>query len=375
MTDATNSTAASARAGYTLPVFACAGAIAALRCLKNSAERPKTIQLDLRQPPVTADIEIEQIAPLPEGSVLAITRSDPGDNLDITRYTPIWSVVGWGYAQQAEVLALEGGDGIGRRNGRAAIYRYAVDLFRYHLEPQIPPGKTLRVTVAMPEGRSLSQRTSNAAFGVVEGLSLLGTTGIAQPLSAPEQLQAFRSELRQRAANYDPLVFCLGENGLDLALKLGIDPDRRLKTANWLGPLLVEAGMQGVQQILLLGYHGKLIKLAGGIFHTHHFLADGRQEVLAAHAAAQGVPSEVVKRLLACETAEAGLSLLGDLGEGWVERTYRAIAETIDARTSVYVRAQSGRSVRVGCLLFDRRRQIVMKSLHGDALLQEVLVS
>ena len=133
--------------------------------------------------------------------------------------------------------------------------------------------------------------------------------------------------------------------------------------------------MQGVQQILLLGYHGKLIKLAGGIFHTHHFLADGRQEVLAAHAAAQGVPSEVVKRLLACETAEAGLSLLGDLGEGWVERTYRAIAETIDARTSVYVRAQSGRSVRVGCLLFDRRRQIVMKSLHGDALLQEVLVS
>ncbi len=118
----------------------------------------------------------------------------------------------------------------------------------------------------MPEGRTLAQRTSNEAFGVVEGLSLLGTTGISQPLSAPGQLEAFRSELRQKASVFDCLVFCVGENGLDLVKSLGIEPLRLVKTANWLGPLLVEAGIQGVQSILLFGYHGKLIKLAGGIF-------------------------------------------------------------------------------------------------------------
>jgi len=64
---------------------------------------------------------------------------------------------------------------------------------------------------------------------------------------------------------------------LGLAQKLGINTNQLLKTANWLGPLLVEAGIQGVKAILLFGYHGKLIKLAGGIFHTHHHLADGRE--------------------------------------------------------------------------------------------------
>ncbi|HBY79083.1 MAG TPA: cobalt-precorrin-5B (C(1))-methyltransferase, partial [Cyanobacteria bacterium UBA11148] len=51
------------------------------------------------------------------------------------------------------------------------------------------------------------------------------------------------------------LVFCIGENGLDLAKKMGINPEQIIKTANWLGPLLVEAGLQQVPAILLFGYH------------------------------------------------------------------------------------------------------------------------
>jgi len=79
----------------------------------------------------------------------------------------------------------------------------------------------------------------------------------------------------------------VGENGLDLS-KNWVNTNQLLKTANWLGPLLVEAGIQGVKAILLFGYHGKLIKLAGGIFHTHHHLADGRLKPTA-HSAQLGL--------------------------------------------------------------------------------------
>ncbi|WOB43209.1 cobalt-precorrin-5B (C(1))-methyltransferase [Thermoleptolyngbya oregonensis NK1-22] len=380
----------SARAGYTLPVFACAGAIAALRHLHDDPPSPQSVTLDLITPAQTAEIPIEQVARLGPTTALAITRSDPGDNLDLTRNTPIWSIVeirqrGSGVGKQDSPLpaiTLEGGEGLGRQvnaENRPAIYAYARTLLLANLEPLLRPGEVIGVTIVLPEGRSLATRTSNAAFGVVEGLSLLGTSGISQPLSALGQLEDFRAVLRQKSATHSALVFCLGENGLDLASKLGIDPGCVVKTANWLGPLLVEAGMQGVESILLFGYHGKLMKLAGGIFHTHHHVADGRQEIFAAHCAIAGLPTSDVQQIFACETAEAALKYLqtldADTGSDWVGRVYGAIAQTIDQRSSAYIRTHSDRPVRVGSILFGRDRQIIAKSELGSAILSQVLLS
>ena len=81
---------------------------------------------------------------------------------------------------------------------------------------------------------------------------------------------------------------------------MGIKRDRIIKTANWLGPLLAEAGVLGVPKLLLFGYHGKLIKLAGGIFHTHHHLADGRLEILVAAAARMGLPVRELAGMFDC---------------------------------------------------------------------------
>lgn len=368
---------ASPRSGYTLPVFACAGAIAALRYLLDVGDRPQNITLDLLNPPQPADIPIAQLAPLPDGSVLAITYSDPGDNLDLTRHTPIWSVVAWGHSDQGDRIQLEGGEGIGRqleRNGVPAIYRYAKALIAHHLTPLIPLGKTLRVTIILPEGRALADRTSNAAFGVLEGLSLLGTAGISEPLSAPGQLDQSRQILRDKTAQHPHLVFCLGENGLDLAVKLGINPNCRVKTANWLGPMLVEAGQLGAAGVLLLGYHGKLIKLSGGIFHTHHYVADGRQEILAACCAAENVPLPVIQEILKAETVEAGLGILRGQDVNIAQQVYQHIVERIDERAAAYVHAHTGSFLTVGTMVFDRQRQIVARSDRAQALFHEVLV-
>ncbi|MCG8366665.1 MAG: cobalt-precorrin-5B (C(1))-methyltransferase CbiD [Pseudanabaenales cyanobacterium] len=379
MAHATDDQSGQPRSGYTLPVFACAAAIAALRYLHQKTNALRSVTVILIEPAETAEIPIEQVAELPGGAALAITRSDPGDNLDLTRNTPVWAVVAKGDDDQTEPIRLQGGEGIGRRltvGGKAAIYAYAERLLRENLSQGLRPGETIQVTIILPEGRGLAQRTSNAAFGVVDGLSLLGVTGIAQPLSAPGQLDIFRAELRQKAAVYDTLVFCVGENGLDLAVQLGIEPDRRIKTANWLGPMLVEAALQEVRAIILFGYHGKLIKLAGGIFHTHHYLADGRQEILAAHCASLGLPTSEIQTILANKTVEASLKHLQYLdqttGRNWVEGVYGAIALRIDQRAQAYIQTHSERQVAVGSALFDRDRQIIVTSDMANTLLPQV---
>lgn len=366
------------RSGYTLPVFACAAAVAALRCLQQG-QAVQSVLVDLIEPAQIVEIPVEQTAGLLEGMALAITRSDPGDNLDLTRNTPIWALVEWQSSRRdGESVLIKGGVGLGRHSegGEAAIYAYAQQLFQRNLGQLLEAGEQIQVTIILPEGRRLAERTSNAAFGVVDGLSLLGTTGISQPLSAPGQLEASREQVQQKASCSDCLVFCVGENGLDLAAKLGINTGTLVKTANWLGPLLVEAGLQSVKAILLFGYHGKLIKLAGGIFHTHHHLADGRLEILTAHCAQLGLPTPVLQAVFASSTAETALLYLRDLdattGSNSVIQVYAAIAQTIDDRSQQYIFNHSERRVSIGSILFDRDRQIIVKSKTASTLLAQL---
>lgn len=356
--------------GYTLPVFACASALAALHWLHHQ-QVITTVSVDLIEPVQIAEIPIEQVAGLSENMALAITRSDPGDNLDLTKNTPIWAMVEW-REEGEEAVIIQGGEGIGKQanaDDKPAIYAYAQRLLQENLQRILVPGEKITVTIILPEGRSLAVRTSNSAFGVVEGLSLLGTTGISQPLSTPDQLNAFRGELQNKASRFESLVFCIGENGLDLARKIGINPERLVKTANWLGPMLVEADSLGVKEILLFGYHGKLMKLAGGIFHTHHHLADGRREILAAHCALLGLESIHLKIVFDSPTAEAALKYLRSLdattGSDWVNQVYNAIAQTIDVRSQEYIQSHSSRGIAAticGSVLFDRDRKIIVKS-------------
>ncbi|MEM9213552.1 MAG: cobalt-precorrin-5B (C(1))-methyltransferase CbiD [Cyanobacteria bacterium P01_F01_bin.150] len=424
------------RQGYTLPVFACAAAIAALQHLQNYAQSERqqrvedgespspasphpnastsqrlkpnaktqhqAVSVDLITPAQTVDIPIEQVAQLNENSALAIARSDPGDNLDLTRHTPIWAWVTWGDQHQKPPILIEGGEGIGRyqspafdgsnsnmhtqstiqikEGAKAAIYQYATDLLQTNLKRVLLDHRTIKVTLILPEGKTLATRTSNAAFGVVDGLSLLGTSGLSQPLSAPEQLEVFRSNLATQIAQSTEakrcLVYCIGENGLDLARRFEIKEIQILKTANWLGPLLVEGGHQGVESILLLGYHGKLIKLAGGIFHTHHHLADARLDIFVAHCGVLGLATSHLQALWNCQTTEDALQYLKALdqntGSHWVQTIYQSIAQRIDQRTRAYIYTHSEKQVNVGTVLFGRDRQIICQSVIGQQLGKQV---
>ncbi|HIK38097.1 MAG: cobalt-precorrin-5B (C(1))-methyltransferase CbiD [Geminocystis sp.] len=367
-----------ARSGYTLPVFATASAVAALRILQKEIAE-KEVEIDLLNPPERVIIPVEQVARIGDNQALAITRSDPGDNLDLTRNTPVWALVTLVPNSEKKIL-IQGGEGVGRIiacNNKPAIYSYAKNLLEINLLAYLEDNAQVEVKIILPEGKKLAERTSNAAFGVVEGLSLLGTSGISQPLSSPEQLELYLEELTSKSKNFEHLVFCIGENGLDLAAKIGFNPAQLVKTANWLGPMLVKAGELGLKSILLFGYHGKLIKLAGNVFQTHHFVADARLEILTSLACFVGVPQEVCRQIFIAETVESGLAILRNFdainGTKYQDTVYHLMANRIEENSRNYIKKHIDISVYVGAILFARNREIIVKGETAESILSYYL--
>jgi len=408
--------------GYTLPVWVAAAARAAVGVLRGESEGP-AVMLDLLEPPGAVPVAVEAAAALGDGWALGQARCDPGEGLDLTRGLVVWVLLRWrelapgGSAMDAIAgsatpirpgsalefqaspsppssppprsaviapgalepspepwLLIEAGEGVGTHaaNGEACLSDYARRLLEANLRPLLSPGQGLQLRVVLPAGRALAERTSNAAFGVVEGLALIGTRAAVQAGASPDQLEATLAALRQHVDAPDfqgDLVLVIGENGLDLAPRLGLPPQLLLKAGNWIGPVLVAAAEAGVGRLLLFGYQGKLIKLAAGIFHTHHHLADGRAEVLTAFAALEGLAGDALASLHAAPTVEAALVELEAGDPALAQRLRDRLAAAVETRSSAYLARHGGGSLAVGAVLFDRSRRIRAAGPIGAPLL------
>jgi cobalt-precorrin-5B (C1)-methyltransferase len=391
--------------GYTLPVWVAAAARAAVGALLGESKGP-AVMLELLEPPgaVPVPVPVEAAAALGDGWALGQARCDPGEGLDLTRGLAVWVLVRWrelapgGSAvelsppQSSAVAAsavtapaalepgpepwllIEAGEGVGihAASGEACLSEYARRLLEANLRPLVPPCQGLGLRVVLPAGRALAERTSNAAFGVVEGLALIGTRAAVQAGASPDQLEATLEALRERAGApgfQGDLVLVIGENGLDLAPRLGLPPQLLLKAGNWIGPVLVAAAEARLRRLLLFGYQGKLIKLAAGIFHTHHHLADGRAEVLTAFAALEGLAGPPLQALHAASTVEAALAELETGDPALAQRLRDRLAAAVESRSATYLARQGGGGMAVGAVLFDRSRRVRAAGPIGGPLL------
>ena len=364
--------------GWILPVWVAAAAVAAVQQLRGE---PFTAQVLLQLNPEQADVPpeavpVEAAASLGPERALAMARCEPGEGLDLTRDLPVWVEASWCESTSIDNwLQLEAGEGVGVLAGGSelCLSAYARQLFVCNLQPLLPPQRGLRLRITLPGGRQLAARTSNAAFGVVDGLALIGTQAATQRSADPDQLARARAELAQRAA--DPLlagdlVLVIGENGLDLAPRLGLPAPLLLKTGNWIGPLLVAAAEQGIRRLLLFGYQGKLIKLAGGIFHTHHHLADGRLEVLTTQAVLQGLPLAQLQRLAAAASVDEALRDLAAADATAACALQQRVAAAVEERAAAYLARHGQPGLQPGVVLFDRERRIAAQGPRGAELLQ-----
>ena len=359
--------------GYSLPMWVTAVAVAALRCLRDEPfASPVAVQLPRETTPHR--LPVDQAAPLGNHTALAMGRCQPGDHLDLTRDLPIWVLAERVPREPGRPpLELLPGAGIGvhAESGRICASNFALALLHRNLEPLLPPETAVRLTLVFPTGARLAERTSNRAFGVVDGLALLGMNPWVQPSAAPDQLAAARQRLARvvEARPHNPVVLVLGANGQDLARRHGLPEAALVKVGNWIGPLLVEAGERRCRQVLLWGYHGKLLKLAGGIFHTHHHVADGRAAVLTAFAALEGVTGAELEQLHGAATVEAALNHLRDSDPGLSSRLETRLLAEVERQAQAYVARHGEHVLDVGVVVFDGRRQVRGAGPHGRRLL------
>ena len=365
---------------FTLPVWVVAAAKSATNTLiGNEFKNTERIDLPNQKGPITVPICSSSLLDNGEKS-LAISLCQSGLPLDITRGVEIWAYIQLSkgsYKSEKkgdngfpDWLDFHAGYGVGKfeSSGQPCISKFARDLLCINLYPLLPKGNSIKVEIILPEGKERALKTSNEAFGVVDGLSLIGTQAEAQISASPDQLKICKDILHSKCSKstFDGcLTFVIGENGKNLASKFGLPANQIIKTGNWLGPLLVAAAENGVKNLLLFGYHGKMVKLSGGVFHTHHHLADGRLEILTSLAVREAISFDLIKLISKSTSVENALLTLEEINPEAVSLIWGRMAKEIEIKSSTYVNRYLSSSMGIGSVLFDRKRQIRWAGFKG----------
>jgi len=231
----------------------------------------------------------------------------------------------------------------------------------------IPKGFNLNLEIVFPNGEFLAERTSNQSFGIVDGLSIIGTSAETYSSASPDQLKEAKTKLANLTKNdfKGKVVFVIGENGLNLAETCNVELPI-IKVGNWIGPLLVDAAIKKVKTVILFGYHGKLIKLAGGIFHTHNHLADARIEILVYLAVQEKVPPEKLFELSQLNNLEDALLLLEKFNQSLADKLFKNLSNTIEKRSFTYVNRYVKTDMEIASIIFDRKRQTRWAGIYGS---------
>ncbi len=293
------------------------------------------------------------------GEAFCSVRKDAGDDADVTDGLPVTAAVS---KTETPGIVIEGGPGVGRVTrpgldqpvGAAAINRVPRQMIRQQAEAVCQSaGYTggLRVVISIEGGAEAARRTFNPNLGVEGGLSILGTSGIVEPMSEQAIVDTIELEIRQCAARDARLLLTPGNYGTDFLHAQGWDARGVpvVKCSNFLGEALDCAAVEGIRQLVLVGHIGKLVKVAGGVMNTHSRYADCRMELFCAHAALCGADQAVCRALMQAATCDACIEILdrAHLREAVLASLLGAIQRHLEHRAAG--------ALRIGAVLFSNQ--------------------
>lgn len=362
------------RCGYTTGTCAALAAAGAARLLLTGSA-PATVAL---RTPKGLVVEVEPLfyRKTAAGAACAI-RKDGGDDVDVTTGLPVVCTVELRPEPGVRIL---GGAGVGRVTkpgldqpvGEAAINHVPRQMITEAVQAEAEAAcyeGGFAVTVSIEGGEDAARRTFNPMLGVEGGLSVLGTSGIVEPMSQQAILDTIQIEIRQAALQRPDkkrLILAPGNYGLDYLHtampELAAIPV--VKCSNFVGDSLDMAAAEGFAEVLLVGHVGKLCKLAGGIMNTHSHVADCRTEIFCAHAAVCGAPQAVCAALMGAVTTDACLAVLerAELAEPVMQSMLKAIQLHLDRRAAG--------AMSVGAVLFSNQHGPLGQTQRAKELLQ-----
>ena len=355
------------RKGVTTGLCAAAAAKAAVITLLTS---DTTTEVDVTAK-TGAVIKLKVTDTLREdGVVMCAVQKDAGDDPDVTNGLKIFAAVS---KTDTKGISIDGGEGIGRVTkpglkvpvGKAAINPVPMEMITSAIEGvcgQYLYTGGIKAIIYVPSGAEIAKKTMNERLGIVGGISILGTTGIVEPMSEKALVDTIKAEIDVQAASGKiSMLITPGNYGRDFAEKmLGLDISEAIKCSNFIGETLDYISAKGVKRITLIGHAGKLVKLAGGIMNTHSRIADCRMEIIAAHCALAGAETETVRRIMACVTTEAAIDIMA--GAGLNEAVWESIGEKI----GFHIRERTRGGVEAEYIVFTQEYGVLTRGVVGD---------
>ena len=357
------------RCGYTTGTCAAAATKASIRALlSKKIDEKETMDVPKG---VTIDVPIKSV--IVDGDVaISVVVKDGGDDIDATHGMDIVSQV----RLIPSGIIIDGGQGIGRVTkkgldqppGDAAInstprkmihdvVAQAFDEFGYDGGAE--------VIISAPEGERVALKTFNPNLGIVGGISVLGTSGIVEPMSEKAIIATIVKDMDMRfAEGSKTLVVVPGNYGTKHAESIPeVDVDDTVKCSNYIGEMLDHAVNIGAD-VILIGNIGKLVKLAGGIMNTHSKNADSRMEILSAYTALAGGSIELVRDIMKCISTDDALETIQR--EGLVEKVSELLMERID----FHMRHRTGGAIRTSAIMFSTEFGLLGKTKDADEMLR-----
>lgn len=316
-----------------------------------------------------------------ENAASCAVRKDAGDDPDTTNGILVYAKVEKFQirSDMEDRIVIDGGTGVGRvtkpglsqKIGEAAInpvpramILQAVEEIadRYHYEGG------LKVTISVPEGKKIARKTFNPRLGIVGGISILGTSGIVEPMSEKALIDSIRVEMSQHAAMGEQYMLVTpGNYGADyLREHMALPFEKNIKCSNYVGETIDMAVDMGVKGILFISHIGKFVKVAAGIMNTHSHSADARMEVLCANAIRAGGDLACARSILQCNTTDEALRVLDE------NHILRETMKEITDRIQFYLDHRSYQQILLGAVIFSNEYGYLGQTEHAAELINKI---
>jgi len=269
------------------------------------------------------DLPLEAVT-IENGSASCGVRKDAGDDPDSTDGVLVMAEASF---SAKPGIRIEGGEGVGRvtkpglpcKVGEAAINPVPRSMILSEAESaadELDYVGGIDIVISVPGGAEIASKTFNPRLGIEGGISILGTTGIVEPMSEKALLETIRLEMKQHLAEGEKvLLFTPGNYGKEyLKSHMDLPYEQAIKCSNYIGETIDMAAALEAEGILFVSHIGKFCKVASGIMNTHSNSADGRMEALAACAVRAGASIERVRAILECGTTDEALAIMSESG-------------------------------------------------------------
>ncbi|MCV2287551.1 cobalt-precorrin-5B (C(1))-methyltransferase CbiD [Clostridioides difficile] len=228
--------------------------------------------------------------------------------------------------------------------------------------------KVLKITIFAPQGETVAKKTFNPRLSIVGGISIIGTTGIVEPMSDEGWKKSLSIELQmKKEQGLDKIILVPGNHGEQfIREKLNLDIKYVVRVSNFIGYMIKEAQRIGYKKILMAGHIGKFIKVSAGIFNTHSKVADARSEILVANLALMGARYEFLNKINQCVTTEEAVELINN---SEYREVYNILSNKCKERVKQYLNEDSD-DIDVEVIIFSMDKSLLGKSDNTDDLVE-----